>query len=302
MIHNHITNFINYLADERGFSPRTVIAYQQDLLKFADFLEERGIADIEKVARDDIRAYLTELTRNGIKKPNTAITRARKLSSIKSFFKYLVRYEILPSNPAADVETPKLPHKEPNYLTSDEYDAFMSAVRRTAAPFYLVRDIAIVTTFLNTGVRLSELVGLTLNSINLSPSQASIKVRGKGNKERIIPLNEEVRKALCKYMDSRPEMETNCLFISRLGTGLGTGSVYHLIKRYLKAAGIKKEHVGVHSLRHTFGASLLEKGVNLVVIQELLGHKKLETTRRYLHINSVDLRNAVDRLVLDTQP
>lgn len=302
MITNHITQFTHYLSVERGFSPRTIQAYEQDLQKFAGFLVSINKLNIKKVSREDIRAFLSELTINGIKKPNSAVTRARKLSSIKSFFKYLVRYDVLGANPAADIETPKLPHKEPNYLTPDEYNALLAAVRRAAAPFYLSRDIAIVTTFLNTGVRLSELVGLTLNSINLEPTRATIKVRGKGDKERVIPLNEDAAAVLRKYIEKRPEIDTEHLFVSRLGKGLCTGSVYHLIKRYLKEAGIKKEHVGVHSLRHTFGASLLSKDVNLVVIQELLGHKKLETTRRYLHINSVDLRNAVDRLVIVKQP
>jgi site-specific recombinase XerD len=175
-------------------------------------------------------------------------------------------------------------------------------VRRVATPYYLARDFAIVSTFLGTGVRLSELVGLTLTNIEVQSAQASIRVRGKGNKERIIPLNVEVAESLRKYLTTRPEVPTRNLFVSRLGNALGTGSVYHLIKRYLKEAGIKKEKVGVHSLRHTFGASLLNSGANLVVIQELLGHRKLETTRRYLHINNVDLRNAVDRLVLTKQP
>ncbi len=297
-----ITQFVHYLSAERNFSERTVRAYELDLQKFVEFLESRNTTDISEVARDDIRAFLSELTKNGIKKPNSAVTRARKLSSIKSFYKYLVRYGVLESNPAADVETPKLPHKEPNYLTPQEYDALLVAVRRAATPFYLARDLAIVTTFLNTGVRLSELVGLSLNSINLESSNAFIKVRGKGDKERTIPLNDNVAATLRKYVAKRPEVDTNQLFISRLGKGLCARSVYHLIKRYLKEAGIKKDRIGVHSLRHTFGASLLAKNVNLVVIQELLGHKKLETTRRYLHINSVDLRNAVDRLALDTQP
>ena len=297
-----IAQFVHYLSADKNFSERTIRAYELDLQKFTAFLESRNITDISNVARDDIRAFLSELTLNGIKKPNSAVTRARKLSSIKSFYKYLVRYGVLEANPAADVETPKLPHKEPNYLTPEEYDALLLAVRRAATPFYLARDLAIVTTFLNTGVRLSELVGLTLHSINLQSSNAFIKVRGKGDKERTIPLNENVAATLRKYVEKRPEVDTNQLFISRLGKGLCSRSVYHLIKRYLKEAGIKKERIGVHSLRHTFGASLLAKNVNLVVIQELLGHKKLETTRRYLHINSVDLRNAVDRLVLDTQP
>lgn len=296
-----LEQFVHYLSDERNFSERTVRAYELDLQKFITFLESRGVDDIANVVRDDIRAFISELAKNGIKKPNSAVTIARKLSSIKSFYKYLVRYGLLEANPATDIETPKLPQKEPTYLTKEEYESLLATVQRVATPFYLARDLAIVTTFLNTGVRLSELVGLTLNSVNLESTNAFIKVKGKGNKERTIPLNEKATVTLRKYVEKRPDVETNCLFVSRLGKGLCARSVYHLIKRYLKEAGVEKERVGVHSLRHTFGASLLAKNVNLVVIQELLGHKKLETTRRYLHINSADLRNAVDSLVLDTQ-
>lgn len=293
-----ITQFLHYLEVERAFSPRTIEAYEYDLNKFVGFLDSIKRVNIKTVSRDDIRAFLSQLARNGFKKPNAEITRARKLSSIKSFFKYLVRYDILDANPASDIETPKLPQREPSYLTQEEYQRLLSIIKPNAAPAYAVRDLAIVTTFLGTGVRLSELVGLTLNSLNLDTSQKSIRVRGKGNKERIIPLNEEVVIALKKYLKVRPEVATDNLFIGRLGSGLRARSVYHLIKHYLGEAGIKKEKVAVHSLRHTFGASLLRSGANLVVIQELLGHKKLETTRRYLHINDLDLRNAVDKLVL----
>jgi site-specific recombinase XerD len=270
-----------------------------DLMKFADFLDTKNKTGVEDVTIDDVRAFVSELSESGIKKPNAAVTVARKLSSIKSFFKYLVRFRKVAANPAADVETPKLPHTEPNYLTQEEHDALLAAVRRTAAPFYLARNTAIVVTLLNTGVRLSELVGLTLNSVNLGSSQPTVKVRGKGDKERTIPLNERTVSALRKYLDGRPEVETNHLFVSRLGNGLSSRSVHHLIKRYLVEAGIKKEHVGVHSLRHSFAASLLSKGVNLFSIQKLLGHSKLETTSRYLHVNDADLRDAVNRLVLN---
>jgi site-specific recombinase XerD len=154
---------------------------------------------------------------------------------------------------------------------------------------------------LGTGVRLSELVGLTLDRVNLEHSGRSIKVRGKGNKERIIPLTDEVVATLEQYLKIRPDVSSSHLFISRLGDELHARSVYGLVKKYLKATGIKKMKMAVHSLRHTFGTSLMNSGVNIVVIQELLGHKKIETTRRYLHINSADLRNAVDKLVLNKQ-
>lgn len=147
-----ITQFISHLDSARNYSARTRAAYALDLSKFADFLEERGKTSIKKVSRTDIDAFISELKSTGIQKPNSAITCARKLSSIKSFFKYLVQFGVLPANPAADIETPKLPHKEPQYLTKEEYEALIAAVRRTATPFYLARDLAIVITFLNTGV------------------------------------------------------------------------------------------------------------------------------------------------------
>ena len=289
---NLITQFLHYVSVERGFSPRTIKAYEHDLNKFVGFLETINKTRIKSVSRNDVRKFISQCAQT-----NGAVTYARKLSSIKSFFKYLVRFNVLKASSVADIETPKLPQKEPSYLTQEEYQKLLLTVRQTADPYYLARDTAIITTFLGTGVRLSELVGLTLNSVNLQPSQESIRVRGKGNKERIIPLNEEVV-VLQKYFKGRPEVETNHLFVSRLGNGLCGGSVYHLIKRYIREAGIKKEKVGVHTLRHTFGASLLNSGANLVVIQELLGHRNLETTRRYLHINNIDLRNAVEKLVL----
>lgn len=297
---DYISQFTRYLGTTRNYSARTVAAYELDLSKFADFLEARGKTNLKKVSRDDIRVFISELAENGIKKPNSAITIARKLSAIKSFFKYLVQFDVLTANPAAEVETPKLPHKEPNYLTQEEHCALVAAVRRTAAPYYLARDLAIVITLLNTGIRLSELVGLTLTSITLDSVHPTIKVRGKGNKERTIPLNQIAVEALRKYVEKRPDADTPHLFVSRLGNGLGAGSVYHLIKSYIKEAGIKKEHIGVHSLRHTFSVSLLSSGVDLFAIKNLLGHAKLETTSRYLHVSDAGLRDAVNRLAANT--
>ena len=294
---NFIAQFLHYISVERGFSPRTIKAYEHDLNKFVGFLESKNKTGIKKVSRENIREFIAELARNGYKRPNAEITRARKLSSIKSFFKYLVRYDILKVNPAADIETPKLPQKEPNYLTQEEYNRLLSVIRPSAAPSLGMRDLAIVTTFLFTGVRLSELVGLTLDSVSWQSSQESIRVRGKGNKERTIPLNEIVVSAIKNYLQVRPDVASNSLFVGRLGNGLCTGSVYHLIKYYLKEAGIKKDGVGVHSLRHTFATSLLNKNRDIKQIMKLLGHKKLETTSRYLHVSDTDLRDAVNSLV-----
>jgi len=297
-MNDHITQFLHYLS-VKNFSPRTIEAYQHDLSKFVEFLESLNRANVKTVSRDDIGLFLSHLKNEGYKKPNSAITMARKIASIKSFFKWLTRRKVLKENPAIDIETPKIPEREPSYLTQEEYQRLLATVKFKATPYYCLRDLAIVGMFLGTGVRLSELVGLKLENINLQESQESICVRGKGNKERTIPLNANVLNALATYLKKRPEVESKFLFLSRLGDGLSTGGVYHLIKRYLKEADIKKEKVGVHSLRHTFATSLLNnQNVNIIHIQQLLGHKKLETTRRYLHINDLDLRNAVNSLVL----
>jgi len=291
-----IIQYFHYLKSERFFSPRTIFAYQHDLGKFMEFLESINKTDITHLTKEDVRHFLSERAQT-----NGAVTIARKLSTIKSLFKYLEREEIIEKNPASSIKAPKLPEKEPSYLTETEYKDLIAAVKFKATPYYLSRDLAIVILFLGTGIRLSELVGLTLDRVNLERSDRNIKVQGKGNKERIIPLTNEVAAILGQYLKQRPDVPSNHLFISRLGDGLHARSVYGLIKKYLKAANIKKEKVAVHSLRHTFGASLLNSGANLVVIQELMGHKKLETTRRYLHINNIDLRNAVEKLVLITK-
>ena len=289
-----IEQFLHYLVAERNFSPRTGKAYQHDLSKFVAYLNTVGIKEPSQITENDVSNFISFLSQR-----NAAITQRRKLSSIKSFFKYLIRRKILTSNPASEVERIKIPEKEPCYLTQDEYQALLAAVKRVATPYYQQRDLAIVTLLLGTGIRLSELTGLNVHNIKLNNGESTIKVKGKGDRERTIPLNDEVVHSLEKYVKTRPEVETERLFVSRKGNGLSAGAVYNLVKRYLKATGIIKDKVGVHSLRHTFATSLLNnKGINLVQIQQLMGHKNLETTRRYLHVSDLDLRNAVNSLVL----
>lgn len=291
-----IQNFLEYLLVGRHFSPRTVEAYKHDLNKFVGFLESRGKMDILTITKQDVLAFFSSRS-----KTNGAVTQARKLSSIKSLFKYLGREGIISANPVSDIETPKLPQKEPCYLTQDEYQELLVTVTAIATPYYLPRDLAIITLLLGTGIRLSELVGLKTQSITLNNGESTVKVKGKGNKERTIPLNAEVVSVLEKYLKTRPDVATDKLFVSRKSNGLSSGAVYHLVKHYIKKTGIKKDKLGVHSLRHTFATSLLnnKESVNLVHIQKLLGHSNLETTRRYLHVSDVDLRNAVNGLVLN---
>ncbi len=288
-----INQYLDYLIVERNFSPRTVEAYEHDLGKFTGFLQANGRSDVLAVTQEDVSHFLSECADT-----NSAVTLTRKLFAIRSLFKYLLRKKLIVVNPTSEIEKMKLPQKQPAYLTESEYRNLIETVKREAAPYDRLRDIAIVLLLLGTGIRLSELVGLTLDRVSLEKTGRSIKVRGKGDKERTIPLMGEVVSVLETYLKHRPKVTSDHLFISRRGDTLHPRSVYGLVKKYLQKSDIQKTKAAVHSLRHTFGTSLMNNGVNIVVIQELLGHKKLETTRRYLHINNIDLRNAVDSLVL----
>jgi len=285
-----INQFLNYLEVERGLSPRTIKAYNYDLFRFYKFLTSCKKDDIELIHKQDIRDLLNYLANH----ENFEVSRARQLSAIKSFFKYLVKEDIIKVNPAIDIESPKIPQKEPSFLSEEEYNRLLTTIKKVATPYYKKRDIAIVSLFLSAGLRLSELVNLKLEDVDLK--QNSIKIKRKGNKEQIIPLNTEISEILKQYLNSRPKIENDSFFISKRENGISARSVYHLVKKYLKKAGINKRKVGVHSLRHTFCTALLNKGVNLIVIQQLAGHRNLETTRKYLHLNNIDLRNAVNQI------
>lgn len=289
-----INKYLLHIRIERGYSPRTIEAYRHDLNKFVLFLSERNIGNLDQVKKEDVRDFISRLASNGVARPNSEVSRARKLSSIKSLFKYLSKEELLNKNPAIDIEAPKIPHREASYLSEEEYLSLIRTIRSEGTLYYLHRDLAIVTMFLGTGMRLSELTGLNTADVNLTDQ--TVRVIGKGNKERTLPLNEAVITSLNLYLKTRPETPSRSLYLSRRGLRMSSGAVYHLIKRYILKSGVERLKVGVHSLRHTFGASLLNNGTNLVVIQELLGHSKLETTRRYLHISAGDMRIAVQQI------
>lgn len=281
-----IKQFIGYLQAERNLSPGTIKIYSKDLGRFDKFMNGR---EVNAINRQDIRDYLSELV-----DINLPVTRARKLSCIKSFFKFLARESIINLNPADSIEMPKLPQKEPDFLSESEYKRLLEAVRRYSTPYYKSRDLAIMHLFLGCGLRVSELINIRVESIDFTDQL--LKIHRKGDREQIIPVSDIVVALLRAYLKDRPEVEYESFFISRQGTPLRANSVYSLVRKYLVLASIKKDKMGCHLLRHSFCTALLNKGVNLVAIQELAGHKNLETTRKYLHINSVDLKNAVEQI------
>jgi len=287
-----LNEFLRYLQIEKGASQGTIKAYQLDIEKgLIPFLHQRGKFEVEKVTKDDIRAYLEYVaTARG----NSNVTRARKLAAIKSFFNYLVENEGLEANPAASIRSPRIPEKEPEYLTDEESIHFLMTIARESKPRVRERDIAIAVLFLHTGLRVSELTNLKLVNVDLDRGQ--VKITRKGNKEQHLHLNGETMGALARYLANRPQAQNGRFFVGTNGGNLERRYVYGIVRRYMKLAGIDKGKHGPHLLRHTFCTRLHQKGVDPFTIKDLAGHKSLNTTMRYIRIEDREQAEAIDRL------
>jgi len=291
-----LNKFLHYLNVEKGYSQGTIGAYQLDIQKgLIPFLYQRGKFRVEEVTKDDIRAYLDYLS---VERGNPGVTRARKLAAIKSFFNYLVENEGLEANPAASIRSPKIPEKEPEYLTENECIRLLETMVHKAKPQVRERDIAIAVLLLHTGLRVSELTNLKLSNVDLERSQ--IKITRKGDKEQYLYLNGEAVSALVNYLYSRPQAQNGRFFVGTKGQNLSRTYVYEVMRRYLKLAGINKDKQGPHLLRHTFCTRLHQKGVGPFVIKKLAGHKSLNTTMRYITIENKEQSEALDRLMFGT--
>jgi len=295
---SYIDQFTEYLEIQRGASPRTIIAYRFDLIKFKSFLVENKLStDIRKISKANVRSYLSYLSNPNLgHKSNTIVTRARKLSSIKSFFNFLYREEIIKKNAIELIDLPSLPKKEPDYLSIKEYQKLLKTIKKTATKYFLVRDIAIFSLFISTGIRVSELTSLKQSDLDLKGK--TIKIHRKGNKEQTIPLNVEMTKILTKLVTKTSSNENDRIFLSKNKTGIKANTVYELVKKYLERSGIEKSKHGPHILRHTCFTALLSKNVNPVVIQTLAGHASFDTTRRYLHLNDDQIKDAVQKITI----
>jgi integrase/recombinase XerC len=284
---NLFTRFINYLEAERNASPYTVRNYTTDLLGsknikgFFTFLTEKGIKSLDKADRHIMRDYLAYLVEQGLVKASIA----RKLSAIRSFYRYLVREEILPVNPIKDTSSPKLDRRLPSFLTIDEVLRLLESPDLNTPQGQ--RDRAFLELLYASGLRVSELASLDLEQVNLDSRE--IRVLGKGSKERIVLMGEPAAKALGIYLSlSRKELlgekGNSALFLNRYGGRLTRRSVQIILEEYAHLAGIGKR-VYPHILRHTFATHMLDGGADLRVVQELLGHASLETTQVYTHVS-----------------
>ena len=283
---NLVRQFIHYLSAEKNASPHTCRNYMRDLEQFESFLE--GMA-IEKVDRMALRRYLSFLHRK-----NRKSSIARKLSTLRSFYRYLVREQVLSANPAKPVATPKVEKLLPTTLTVDEAFRLMESPSKDQKSRETeLRDRAVLELLYSSGLRVSELVGLNLNRVDLD--LGIVRVMGKGRKERIVPVGAKAIEALKSYLETRGILEEGSpLFVNLRKGRLTDRSVARLVKKYGRQSGIFRK-ISPHSLRHTFATHLLDAGAGLREIQEMLGHVSLSTTQRYTHLTVGKLMEVYDK-------
>ncbi len=286
-----IRKYLTYLAKERQYSPHTVTAYQNDLRQFVEFLDlhfsgtQYALGSIDNVT---VRLYLGELLDRGLTKKSIV----RKLAAVRSFFTYLVRQSIARYNPAATIGTPKLEKRLPLFLDEGSMEKILAAPDRSNRNG--IRDAAVMELLYSTGIRLGELLRLSLEDVDFE--NRTIKVLGKGSKQRVVPFGKKATDALRTYLSKRQEFVNRntrgddrlALFLSVGGKRIYAKAVYLIVKRYIgQVSEIEKK--SPHIIRHTFATHLLNRGADLRAVMELLGHESLSTTQLYTHVT-------VDRL------
>ena len=282
-----VERFLRYLIDERNASDHTRRSYTFDLRLFFDFLGHRRV---EAVTPLEVRRFVSHLSQRG----SSRRTIARRLSCLRSFFRFLCREGRLSHNPAASIATPRLEKRLPSFL--DEQQAAVLLERPPVEKWQGWRDRAILETLYSTGMRISELAGLNLE--DLDEISGTAVVRGKGKKERLCPIGETALQAIRAYLAKRPEKKKlrtpYALFVSQKGTRLTVRQMDRLLARYVRLAGLPGS-ISPHSLRHSFATHLLDRGADLRSVQELLGHASLSTTQIYTHVTAQRLKKVYDQ-------
>jgi len=278
--------FLEYLAQEKIFSPHTVRSYHIDLEQFFEFVNDRlGGKDLKAMRREDIRDFLGFIMRYGYERRSAA----RKLSTIKSFFKFLVREKLADFNPARDVKTPKIEKRLPGFLTQYQAQKALQIIGDDEAS---CRNRAIIETLYGAGLRAAELVGLDIDDIDFTSE--IMRVKGKGNKERILPLGSYAKDAIQTYLKKRENKENWAIFLNQQGKRLTTRSIQNIVNKQLSKVS-EVTGTNPHILRHSFATHLLERGADLRAVQELLGHASLSTTQIYTHLSVERLKKIYDQ-------
>jgi len=274
-----VDRFLDAIWMERGLSANTLGAYRADLMTLSRCLAEKNVR-IEVAEKADLLEFIAGRVKNGAKPRSTA----RQLSSFRRFFRYIMREGLRDTDPTADIEMPRIGRSLPKTLSEEEVDSLLQAPN-TDEPLGH-RDRAMLELLYATGLRVSELINLKQSQVNFN--QGVLRIVGKGDRERLIPLGEEAQRWMCRFIDG-PRMEillerqSDYLFPTRRGDRMTRQAFWHIIKRYAQAAGIGKG-LSPHSLRHAFATHLLNRGADLRVVQLLLGHSDLSTTQIYTHV------------------
>jgi len=283
-----LQQFENYLQHEKRYSAHTLSGYKCDLAQFGAWLIEKGTTDIVEADSLSIRNWVAKLHRQGI----GGKTLQRKLSSLRSFYQFLVRKGVLKNNPAVDIRAPKTARTLPKTLDAD---ALTQLLEIKGDDILAVRDRAIMELFYSSGLRLSELVNLDIESIDLQ--EKSLRAIGKGNKTRILPIGSKAAEALAGWIKKRVEMadlEEDALFVSKRGTRISTRSIQQRLDHWRKKQGLE-QHIHPHKLRHSFASHILESSGDLRAVQELLGHADISTTQIYTHLDFQHLAKVYDK-------
>jgi len=301
MLFQHIENYIDYMRVEKGASKLTLLGYKTDLMQFVNHIAQRYDVPKEELSlkmlnHKSVREYLGDMQERNLSRA----TMARKLAALRSYVKYLCRENILESNPIAEVSTPRQDKKLPKFLYSQEIELLMKAPD-ISLPLGR-RDKAILETLYAAGLRVSELVSMDLKDIDFE--ERLIKIKGKGGKERIVPLGSKAAQALGIYIaKTRQKLvlkagnAEDAVFLNKFGSRLSDRSVRNIINKYVEQVAINQK-ISPHTLRHTFATHLLNKGADLRSVQELLGHVKLSTTQIYTHLT----RDSIKTIHNDTHP
>ena len=282
-----LESFIKHLSGERNYSEHTVKAYRGDLSDFHDFLQKEE-TKIENADASTVNRYVSTLYGK-----NSPASVERKVSAIRSFFSYLVRKNLLTQNPAKLVRTPKKEKRLPVFLSVDEVFSLVD-VKEPGKKILSVRDRAILELLYSSGLRISELAEAKTDDLDLE--ETLIRVRGKGNKERIVPVGSKALSALREYLGVREGFKpaSDHLFLNSRGKNITTRSLARIIKKYGLVSGISK-NVSPHVLRHSFATHLLAGGADLRAIQEMLGHSSLSTTQKYTHLSIERIMEVYDK-------
>ena len=290
--HSEYTQYLDryqtFLVMEKGLSQKTVAAYSTDLMRFGLYLEDNRCMAVARIDTQRILSYLIHLRQQGL----GARSRARHLISLRGFFKYLTQEKIIETNPVLQIDLPKTGTHLPDVLSIADVEALIAAPDRDKPEG--LRDAAMLELIYGAGLRVTELIGLKMNGINLEAG--FVRVFGKGSKERIVPVGRMALAVIRDYLDrSRPILlkgnASPCLFVTRRGKGMTRQSFWNLIGRYGRKANLKKK-ITPHTLRHSFATHLLEGGADLRAVQTMLGHADISTTQIYTHVAQRQLMDA----------